>query len=169
MKLRSRFALPPLDRASALPLALAALLCAALALQTLADGTVDLPVPGPVRGAASASLAETQPPPTTADPAISGRSMFTPILTLPKEGGAAPAPLGDYAVVGAIRVGRATYAVAQGPGARIFRAGPGQRIGEWRVRSVTQDEVRLARDGEGMTVRLESSGPVTAAAGKGRQ
>jgi hypothetical protein len=169
LKLRSRFALPPLDRSSVLPLVLAALLCAALAFQTLVGGAFDLPVAGPVRGGAPAGLAATRPSPMVVDPAIGARSMFTPILVPPKESAEAQTPLGSYAVVGAIRIGRAGYAIAQGPDGRTFRAGPGARIGAWQVRGVSQEEVRLARAGERMTVRFGPSGPVTTAAGNGSQ
>lgn len=144
-----------------LPLALAVLLCAALAFQALAGGDIDLPPGGAVRGATPAGLAATQPPPVIPDPAIAARSMFTPIFTAPKDAAAPQSPLGAYAVVGAITVGRATFAVAQGPGGRTFRVGPGQRIGDWRVRGVTRDEVRLSRGGEQISIRFDPSGPVT--------
>ncbi|TGX48707.1 hypothetical protein E5A73_20595 [Sphingomonas gei] len=168
MKLRSRFALPPLDRSSMLPLALAALLCAAVAFQALIGSALDLPAVGPVRGASPARLVADRPPVAIAVPATNVRSIFTPILSPPKEAAAgSQAPLGGYSVLGVIQIGRATFAVVRGPGERTLRAGPGQRIGEWRVHRVTRDEVRLVRGGERMTVRFGPSGPVTTAAGKG--
>ncbi|MEP9360939.1 hypothetical protein [Sphingomonas sp. KR3-1] len=152
-----------------LPLALVLLLGVALAFQALVGNALDLPAAGAVRGGAPAErVAAVQPARALVDPVIAGRAMFTPILAQPKEAtAAAQAPLGGFAVVGAVQIGASAYAIVQGPD-RAFRAAPGQRIGDWRVRSVTRDAVQLSRGGERMQVRFGIGGPVISA-GKGEE
>jgi len=151
-----------------LPLALALLLGAALAFQAFAGDELDLPLAGAVRsGAPAEARAAIQPPPALVDPGISRRSMFMPVFAEPKEAGAVQGQLGGYSVVGVVQVGAAIHAIVQGPGERTLRAAPGQRIGDWQVRSVTHDQVALSRGGERMQVRFGPGGPVTTAAGKG--
>lgn len=153
-----------------LPLALALVLGAALAFQALLGDPLDLPPSGAVRGGGHPQAVATRPDRVIADSAIAGRAMFTPIFQPPPGGtaaGQAGSPLGALAVVGVMRIGRATYAVVQGPGEQVSRAGPGQRIGDWRVLRVTPDEVQLARGGERLRVRLGPSGPQVTVTGKG--
>lgn len=152
------------------PLALALLLGAALAFQALAGDELDLPLAGPVRGGAAADdRAAIQPPVAVVDPGIARRSMFMPVFVEPKEAATAQGPLGGYSVVGVVQVGAAIYAIVQGPGEQTFRAVPGQRVGDWQLRSVTRDQVALSRGSERMQVRFGPGGPVTTAAGKGEQ
>lgn len=151
-----------------LPLALALLLGAALVFQACAGDELDLPLVGAVGGGARVDgRAAIQPPVAVVDPDIARRSMFMPVLVEPKEPATAQGQLGGYSVVGVVQVGAAIYAIVQGPGERSFRAVPGQRIGDWQLRSVTRDQVALSRGSERMQVRFGPGGPVTTAAGKG--
>ncbi len=143
------------------------LLGAALAFQGLLGNDLDLPLPGPVRGPSGAVQPADRPRPATGGPAVLARSMFAPVAGPASEAGSGQGPLGAYAVVGSIQVGRTAYAVVRAQDSSTFRAKPGGKVGEWRIQAVTRDEVRLSRGGERLTVRFGPSGPFTVTATSG--
>lgn len=154
-----------------LPLSLALLLCGALALQLALGNQVELPVAGAVRaGERRGGVLADRPPLVRADPALATGAIFTPILTPPPGAGtatgAAATPLGGYVVAGVVQIGRGIFAIVQRPDGGVVRAGPGARIGGWRIEHLGRDEVRLARAGERLRIQLSPSGPVVAT-GKG--
>lgn len=157
MKLPFRSALPPLDSSARLPIALAVLLGAALAFQLLAGEELDLPQPGATGGAARAYPLAADLPPAAGDAAIVARAMFLPPLQSTAAGtpGTAASPGAGIAIVGSIRIGRADFAVVQGPGAGTRYVRPGGRIGPWRLAAVTRSEVLLRGGGENVMVPFD--------------
>lgn len=95
--------------------------------------------------------------PATGAAAIVARSMFAPVATQPPSS-ASQNPLGGYAIAGSIQIGRKIYAVVLDPQNRTFRASVGGMVGDWQLRAVTRTDVRLSRDGEGLTVGFGAAG-----------
>jgi hypothetical protein len=148
-----------------LPLALALLLCAALALQVNFGNQVDLPAAGAVRaGEHGQPVLAARPPEARVDPTLAAGALFTPILTRPsadKAGTGAPvSPLAGYVVAGVVQTPRGKFAIVQAPGGGVFRASLGARVGAWRVARLGRDAVLLVRGGERLRVQLSPSGPV---------
>ncbi len=169
LKLRSPFALPPLDKSSSLPLLLAVLLCAVLVFQALASNELQLPLAGPVRGKSTAKATEVRPAPATGAGPILARDMFAPSAAPTKEGDAGQGPLGGYSVVGSIEIGRTLFAIVQAPGLRTLHARTGAALGEWKIRSIARDEVQLSRGSERLIVRFGPTGPIAVPATQGRE
>ncbi|MBV2150032.1 hypothetical protein KRZ98_17455 [Sphingobium sp. AS12] len=160
MKLRFRSALPPLDRTARLPLALAALLAAAIVMQLVLVDAVELPPPGPVGRVGVSGASASDPERSTGGAAILARSMFAPSGG-PSAGSGAGA-LGGMTIAGSIRIGRSTFAVVQGPGSRTSRVPVGGRIGDWRLRAVRASEVLLERGEEKIIVPFGAGTPLPA-------
>lgn len=168
LKPRFPFAPPPVDRSSALPLLLAALLGAALAFQLGAGNEPELPPVGPVRARPPSDAASIRPGPVAGAAPILARGMFTAAPPPASAADTGQGTLGAYAVVGSVEIGRDAYAIVQAPGPRILRAAAGAPVGEWTIRSVARDEVRLSRGAERLIVRFGPTGPVAALATQGR-
>ena len=165
---RFRFAPPPLDRPSRVPLGLAAVLALAAAFQLLAGDPAerDLPEPPPV--GASARVFVPPPAPPGDGAAVVARAMFAPVAGgaggAPGTPGAAAAPvdpLAGVAIAGSIRVGRASYAVVQ-RGARVARVPLGGGIAGFRLRALLPEGAVLTRGGERRVVPYGSGGAAAA-------
>lgn len=160
LKFRFRSALPPLDKTARLPLALSALLAAAIVMQVVVVDDTELPPPGPVGRADASGRAAVNPERATGGAAILARSMFAPAGG-PSAGGGA-GPLGGMTIAGSIRIGRSTFVMVQGRGDRTSSVPVGGRIGEWRLRAVRANEALLERGEEKVTVPFGAGTPLPA-------
>lgn len=151
LKLRFRYAPPPLDRTGGLPLLLGALLLAAAAFQLCAADDTDLPPPG--RVAAGGTAGRLPPPvaPATGGAAILARSVFTPVMASAAAAGAGGGQP-DITLVGSIRVGRTLRAVLQGPGDRVSQLRIGARVADWRLAAIGGNDALFVRGTEKITV-----------------
>ncbi|HEX7853231.1 MAG TPA: hypothetical protein VF503_05995 [Sphingobium sp.] len=165
MKLPPRFVLPPLDKGARLPLLLAASLCAALIFQLSINDAGELPPADPVGGGGVQAGMGEDVAPTGGAAVLVASAPFT-VRTMSAPGTGAPVdPLGGVTVAGSIRVGRAVFAIVQGPGSRIVRLRPGARIGDWRLHAIRDHDVLFVRGDEQLAVPFGAKGspPATAA------
>ena len=142
------------------------LLAAAFASQLVATDDRVLPQPGPL--ARPAAALDPLLLPATGERAIVARSMFAPSAARLAPGAAPAGPLGARAIVGSIRIGRADFAVVQGPGTQTAYVRPGGRIGEWRLYALMRSEALLRRGAERLTVPFGARDVAGAAAGENR-
>lgn len=159
MKLRFRSALPPLDKTARLPLVLCALLAAAVGVQLMDAGDVELPPPGPVGRGGSSGSSTTSPERAEGGAAIIARSVFAPSASAAS---GSASQIGDRKIVGSIRIGHATYAVVQGGDGRTTSIAVGGRIGDWRLRAVRDGAVLLERGEERIIVPFGAGAPLPA-------
>ena len=160
LKFQFRSAVPPLDKTARLPLALSALLAAALVMQVVVADDTGLPPAGPVGRSDATGRAAVDPERATGGAAVLARSMFAPAGG-PTTGDGAVAP-GGVTIAGSIRIGRLTFVVVQGPGDRNSSVPVGGRIGEWRLRAVRANEVQLQRGEEKIIVPFGAGIPLPA-------
>jgi hypothetical protein len=153
-----------------LPLVLAALLAAALGFQLMAVDDIELPPAGPVTGVRGRVVAASDLEWATGGAVVLARSMFAPRAMRAADPPAAAAAPEGVMIVGSVQVGRATFAVVQGPGNRTFTVPIGGRVGAWRLRAVRGTAALLVRGGEKAIVPFGAREPLsTAAAATGNQ
>ncbi len=163
MRLAFLSALPPLDKTARLPIALAALLLAALAFQFLGSSAVELPEAGPVGGLLQSPARIKDVRPASGAPAIVARSMFAPVVSSDAKG--ADPNLG-VVIAGSIRIGGKQFAVVQGPSGQSSTVRVGGQIGNWSLRAIRENGAVLTRNQEQVIVPFGARGvlPATAAA-----
>lgn len=171
MKLRSRLDPPPLDRPARLPLALAVALALAAVAQLFGDIDGEPPAAEPMRGRRAIALAGEAAPRVPVQPVILARSMFAPSAApgVAQGASALAGPLGGAIIVGSVRIGRAAYAVVQGPGSRLRNVRVGGRIAGWRLRRLAASEALLERGSERLAIRFGSAGSVPAPGPQGEE